>query len=103
MILNCINQGAVTPVKDQGQCGSCWSFSTTGALEGASFIKYGKLISLSEQNFVDCDTLANGGSGDLGCNGGLYDNAFEWAKHNGGVCTESDYPYVSGTTTKRGK
>jgi len=94
-------QGAVTPVKDQGQCGSCWSFSTTGALEGAYQIKYSNLKSFSEQNFVDCDTRSNGGS-DHGCNGGLMDNAFSWAKKNGGVCYEQDYPYVSGSTQKAG-
>jgi len=93
--------GAVTGVKDQGQCGSCWSFSTTGALEGAYKIKYNSLISFSEQNFVDCDTLSNGGR-DHGCNGGLMDNAFSWAKSNGGVCTEAAYPYVSGTTKTAG-
>jgi len=94
-------KGAVTGVKDQGQCGSCWSFSTTGALEGAYQIKYSSLISFSEQNFVDCDNFKNGGR-DMGCNGGLMDNAFEWAKKNGGVCTEADYPYVSGTTKTAG-
>jgi C1A family cysteine protease len=94
-------KGAVTGVKDQGQCGSCWSFSTTGSLEGAYKIKYGQLISFSEQNFVDCDTKENGGT-DLGCHGGLMDSAFEWAKSWGGVCTEADYPYVSGTTRERG-
>jgi len=94
-------KGAVTDVKDQGQCGSCWSFSTTGSLEGAYYLKYGKLESFSEQNFVDCDTLRNGGR-DHGCNGGLMDNAFSWAKKNGGVCTEADYPYVSGTTKTAG-
>lgn len=94
-------QGAVTPVKDQGNCGSCWSFSTTGALEGASFIKNGQLISLSEQNFVSCDNFLHGGS-DRGCNGGLMDNAFTWATKNGGVCTEADYPYTSGTTGTNG-
>jgi cathepsin L len=92
---------AVTPVKDQGSCGSCWAFSTTGALEGAYQIKHNKLNSYSEQNFVDCDTRSNGGS-DLGCNGGLMDSAFSWAKKNGGVCTEAGYPYVSGTTKKAG-
>jgi len=96
-----VSKGAVTDVKDQGQCGSCWSFSTTGALEGAYQIKYGDLISFSEQNFVDCDNRSNGGK-DHGCNGGLMDNAFSWAKSNGGVCTEAAYPYVSGTTKTAG-
>jgi C1A family cysteine protease len=93
--------GAVTPVKDQGQCGSCWSFSTTGALEGAYQIKYGKLESFSEQNFVDCDNFRHGGT-DMGCNGGLMDSAFKWAQKNGGVCTEATYPYYSGTTKDKG-
>jgi len=93
--------GAVTPVKDQGQCGSCWSFSTTGALEGAYFLKYGTLASFSEQQLVDCDTLTNGGR-DHGCNGGLMDNAFTWIKKNGGLCYEQDYPYLSGTTKTSG-
>jgi len=84
------NSGAVTGVKDQGNCGSCWSFSATGAMEGAYKIKAGSLVSLSEQNFVDCDT-----NGDHGCMGGLMDNAFAWAKTNGGVCTESAYPYTA--------
>lgn len=86
--------GAVTPVKDQGQCGSCWSFSVTGALEGAYYIKYGKLLSFSEEQLVDCDNFKNGGK-DHGCNGGLMDNAFNWIKKNQGLCTEEEYPYVS--------
>lgn len=86
-------QGAVTPIKDQGSCGSCWSFSTTGALEGAYYIKYGNLQSFSEQNIVSCDTT------DSGCNGGWPSNAINWVKSNGGVCSEASYPYTSGTGT----
>jgi C1A family cysteine protease len=99
--VNWVTSGAVTPVKDQGQCGSCWSFSTTGALEGAYYIKYGKLQSFSEQQLVDCDTYKNGGK-DFGCNGGLMDNAFSWINKNGGLCSESAYPYVSGDTKTAG-
>jgi len=99
--LDWVAKGSVTPVKDQGQCGSCWSFSATGALEGAHHIKTGSLLSLSEQLFVDCDNRKNGGT-DLGCNGGLMDSAFAWAKKNGGVCLESEYKYVSGTTKTSG-
>jgi C1A family cysteine protease len=96
-----VAKGAVTGVKDQGQCGSCWSFSTTGALEGAYKNKYGTLTSWSEQHLVDCDTRSNGGT-DMGCNGGLMDSAFTWVKKNKGICTESQYPYKSGTTKKAG-
>ena len=96
-----VEKGAVTGVKNQGQCGSCWSFSTTGSLEGAYFNKYNKLVSFSEQELVDCDNFKNGGR-DHGCNGGLMDNAFKWIEGNGGLCTESEYPYVSGTTNAAG-
>jgi len=99
--VNWVDAGAVTGVKDQGQCGSCWSFSSTGAMEGALKVKTGTLPNLSEQNFVDCDNRSNGGS-DLGCNGGLMDSAFSWAQKNGGICSEKDYPYTSGTTKKSG-
>jgi C1A family cysteine protease len=96
-----VEKGAVTHVKDQGQCGSCWSFSTTGALEGAYFTKYGSLQSFSEQQLVDCDTFKNGGK-DHGCKGGIMDNAFAWIQKNGGLCSEMDYPYVSGDTKTGG-
>lgn len=99
--VNWVTAGGVTPVKDQGQCGSCWSFSTTGSLEGAFFVKYGKLHSFSEQQLVDCDNRKNGGK-DMGCNGGLMDNAFEWIDKNNGLCTEADYPYTSGVTKTAG-
>jgi C1A family cysteine protease len=94
-----ISAGAVSDVKDQGQCGSCWAFSTVGSLEGAYKLKNGNLETFSEQNFVSCDNRSTGGT-DLGCHGGLMDSAFEWAQKNGGVCTEAAYPYVSGTTKK---
>jgi C1A family cysteine protease len=96
-----VELGAVTSVKDQGQCGSCWSFSTTGALEGAYYLANGQLVSFSEQQLVDCDNWKNGGR-DHGCNGGLMDNAFNWIGKNAGLCTETGYPYVSGTTKTAG-
>ncbi|KAH7524152.1 cysteine proteinase 15A [Ziziphus jujuba] len=96
------DHGAVTPVKDQGSCGSCWSFSTTGALEGAHFLTTGELVSLSEQQLVDCDHECDPeeyGACDAGCNGGLMTTAFEYILKAGGVEREKDYPY---TGTDRG-
>ena len=99
--VNWVESGGVTPVIDQGQCGSCWSFSTTGALEGAYYNKYGNLLSFSEQQLVSCDNFKHGGH-DMGCKGGLMDSAFQWIEQNNGLCLESDYSYVSGTTGKSG-
>ena len=94
-------KNAVTPVKNQKQCGSCWSFSTTGALEGIYAIKRGTLVSYSEQQLVDCDYIRAGGTS-LGCNGGDMKSAMEWIGKNNGLCTESAYPYVSGDTKTNG-
>lgn len=79
----------VSPVKNQGGCGSCWSFSTTGCLESVIAINKGMLVLLSEQQLVDCAQDFN----NHGCNGGLPSQAFEYIKYNNGLMTEKDYPY----------
>jgi C1A family cysteine protease len=84
------SKGAVTPVKDQGQCGSCWAFSTTGSMEGAHFVASGNLLSLSESNLVDCSWLNHG------CNGGLMNLAFMYAESHP-LESEADYPYTPST------
>ncbi len=89
-------KGAVTPVKNQGQCGACWAFSTTGAVEGITFITHGILPSLSEQELIDCT------SDNQGCNGGFLEAGFDWIVKNGGISNESSYPSNGGSCKAKG-
>lgn len=94
-------KGVVSPIQDQGQAGTCYTFSTAAAVESAMAIKSGVLTKLSEQQIVDCSTIKNGGP-NMGVNGGQISATFEWIGKTNGLCTEASYPYVSGTTKTTG-
>ncbi|KAL7211655.1 hypothetical protein ACSBR2_014496 [Camellia fascicularis] len=84
-------KGAATAIKDQGQCGSCWAFSAIAATEGITQLTTGKLISLSEQELVDCDRSSK----DVGCEGGYMEDAFDFIVHNKGIAAETTYLYAA--------
>ncbi|CAG2168067.1 unnamed protein product, partial [Oppiella nova] len=88
--------GAVTPVKDQAVCGSCWSFGTTGTIEGVYFVKSGHLVKLSEQQLIDCSW----NEGDNGCDGGEDFRAYEYIQKVDGLSTEDDYGHYLGQDGK---
>lgn len=94
--------GKVSHIKDQGQCGSCWAFSGTSTVESAVAIKTGNLYDLSEQQGVSC-AIIKAGYSNMGCNGGMYNNLWNYIKDNGGLCTQDSYPYTSGTDSQTGK
>jgi len=90
--------GCINHVKDQGACGSCYTFGSVGALESYQCMKTGQMVSLSEQNVIECSW----DQGNLGCNGGIIDQVFQYVQENGGIDTEAYYPYTSGTGVDNG-
>ncbi|XP_065190553.1 procathepsin L-like [Sycon ciliatum] len=94
-----VAKGYVTPIKNQGACGSSWAFSTTGSTEGQDFKNTGKLVSLSEQNLIDC----NQKEADRGCGGGFMDHGFKYIIENHAIDTEESYPYTAKAGTCRFK
>jgi len=103
---NWVDRGAVTPVKDQGNCGSCYAFGAVGTMEGQLFLNKGTLYELSEQNIVDCDHVCQkipgwGKCCDGGCDGGMEPNVFQYVIDNGGINLRSDYPYHASVGTSK--
>jgi hypothetical protein len=92
----------VNEIKDQGYCGSCWAFSTICSLESAYSIKYNNMVTLSEQELLNCDNRKNGGT-NFGCNGGNIEDAYKWIQKNNGITSNENNIYISGETGKTDK